>query len=33
MTQIIIIKEEDYVVLFIEPELLDDYNDHHDLDL
>jgi hypothetical protein len=33
MTQIIMIKEEDYVILFMKPKSLDDHNGHHNLDL
>jgi hypothetical protein len=31
MTQITTIKEEDYIILFIKPESLDDHDSHHDL--
>jgi hypothetical protein len=33
MTQITIIEKEDYIVLFIKPESLDDHDGHHDLDV
>jgi hypothetical protein len=29
MTQITAVEEEDYIILFMKPELLDDYDDHY----
>jgi hypothetical protein len=33
MIQITIMKEKNYIILFMEPESLDDHNDHYGLDL